>query len=66
MHITVNGQKLECDSPITVIETLARLGYTDHFLAVAVNHTCIRRDEYGTYQLSDGDLVEILAPMAGG
>ncbi len=66
MQIKVNGRPLEIAATLTVEGLLEQLGYQDHFVAVAVNETCIPRRSYGEHRLGERDTIEILAPMAGG
>lgn len=64
--ITVNGKSLTLRGPRTVAALLVELGYKDSFVAVAVNHACVRKSEYPSFAIQAGDEVEILAPMSGG
>lgn len=67
MQIQVNGQTLElAQDSVTITTLLDQLGYTNRFVAVAVNQDCISRQNFASYQLNPRDQVEILAPMAGG
>lgn len=66
MRIRVNGKEIEIDEVHTVDSLLEKLGYTDRFLAVAVNQQCILKKRYAEERLRAGDDIEILAPMAGG
>jgi sulfur carrier protein len=66
MDLIINGDPVLIKTATTVGELLGELGYSDPFVAVAVNKTCVRRAEFGATQLCSGDEVEILAPMAGG
>lgn len=66
MRIRVNGKDIDTAEAISVDALLDSLGYTDRFLAVAVNQRCILKKLYADERLAAGDDVEILAPMAGG
>jgi sulfur carrier protein len=66
MQIIINGQPTPLEKPLSVQELLHRLGYLDHFVAVAVNQECVLRRNYGTQFVQAEDQIEILAPMAGG
>jgi len=66
MNIVINGKTTAFDKPISVQELLHRLGYLDHFVAVAINQECVLRRNYGTQWINADDQIEILAPMAGG
>ncbi len=67
MQIQVNGQTLELtEDSVTIAALLEQLGYTNRFVAVAVNQDCITRQNFATHVLQSRDQIEILAPMAGG
>lgn len=67
LAVKVNGAPLRlARSVATVSDVLAELGYVDQFVAVALNRTCVRRGDFTTTPVQQGDEVEILAPMAGG
>ena len=66
MSITINGQVTAFEGPISVTTLLQALGYSDHFVAVAINQECILRKHYDTQLIQANDQLEILAPMAGG
>lgn len=66
MRIQVNGKEHMTDAGTTVDKLLEELGFYGRMVAVAVNHQCILRREYTAKALGERDVVEILAPMAGG
>ena len=66
MQIVINGKPTDFEQSISVQDLLHRLGYLDHFIAVAVNQECVLRRNYGTHFVKAQDQIEILAPMAGG
>ena len=65
--LTVNGetQRLEVDSVAALLTCLqsdtSRLG-----VAVAVNDTVVRRADWATHPVAEGDRVEIVKPLRGG
>jgi len=63
----VNGTVM-IDTAGTVADLLERhgIGPWTKFVAVAVNGTVVRRDAWGTTQLSPEDEVEIIKPLQGG
>lgn len=63
--LTINGKRQTVQAP-SVDELLTELGMRDAFVAVAVNHACVRRRDFAATAVTDGDEIEILAPMAGG
>lgn len=65
MKINVNGNLQELASA-TLSDALAELGYVDAKIATAVNETFIPVSQRNAYELTQGDRLEILAPMQGG
>ena len=66
MQIKVNGENRELVQQMTVASLLTQLGYTDGFVAIAVNHACVPRSLHGSTLVAENDEIEILAPMSGG
>jgi len=64
--LTVNGKNMEVDPSVTLAELIAHLGWEHHVGAVAVNLTFVSADAYALKHLTEGDTVEILAPVYGG
>lgn len=64
MKIVLNGTPEESSSP-TLDALLAEFGFSGH-VATAVNETFVAATDRATHTLSDGDRVEVLAPMQGG
>ncbi len=65
MTIVLNGEKVETQSAL-LNEVLAELGYGDAKVATAINEEFVPETMRGDVVLSDGDRLEILAPMQGG
>jgi sulfur carrier protein len=63
---TVNGRLRELPDEVTVAALLDLLGSPRIGVAVACNDCVVRRDDYGTQQLRDGDRIEIIEAVAGG
>lgn len=66
VSVTVNGRKLELEGPTRLLDYLTEQGLADRRIAVAVNGTVLRREEFGGVTLSDGDSLEIVRPVGGG
>ncbi|MBI4218638.1 MAG: sulfur carrier protein ThiS [Chloroflexi bacterium] len=66
MTVTINGKKLELQEPTTLIEYLRSRGLADRQIAVAVNGTVVRKEDFGGITLRDGDQLEIVRPVGGG
>ena len=66
IQILINGKEHILSEACSVESLLEKLGYTQHFVAVALNGVCVRRAAYATSLIQSSDEIEILAPMAGG
>ncbi|AKH68415.1 thiamine biosynthesis protein ThiS [Spongiibacter sp. IMCC21906] len=66
ISVSVNNDAKQCDpqQPLTVL--LAEWGFEREKIAVAVNGDFVPRSHYQQFTLSDGDNVDVLAPVQGG
>ncbi len=64
--IKVNGKIKEYENSITIESLILQEGYKKDIVVVEVNEKIIKKNEYGTYMLEDGDKVEILKFVGGG
>jgi sulfur carrier protein len=65
MRIYVNGDQREIE-PGTLALALSALGYGGKKVATAVNGRFVPAPARAGTELSDGDKVEVVAPMQGG
>jgi sulfur carrier protein len=63
---TINGEARDLPSGITVATLLEQLGVARSGIAVAKNERVVRRAEYESSTIADGDTVEIIKAVAGG
>jgi sulfur carrier protein len=66
VKLHVNGKPLELAQGATVADVVGTLGCGPRGVAVAVNSELVRRDEWPTAELAEGDSVEVLHAVAGG
>ncbi len=68
MKITVNGKDEEISGieSITVIDLLAKRDVNPEMVSVEVNDRILKKEEFTTILLKDGDRVEFLYFMGGG
>jgi thiamine biosynthesis protein ThiS len=66
MRLTVNGEILEKTNARTVMELLNELRIRPGQVAVEVNLAIIKKADYSTFGLNDGDKVEIVNFVGGG
>ncbi len=65
MKITVNGTPQEIEAT-TLAQALVALGFDDTKVATALNEGFVPATLRATTPLSDGDRIEVVAPMQGG
>jgi sulfur carrier protein len=63
---TINGEERELPDGITVAALLEQLGIVRNGIAVAKNDRVVRRAEYESSEIANGDAVEIIKAVAGG
>jgi len=66
VRATINGDPRDLPEGITVAALLELLGAPRSGIAVARNDRVVRRSEYETFPVSDGDAIEIIKAVAGG
>lgn len=66
MRISVNGDQKQIQDAKTVAALVAELGLEPSMVLVEHNGTALRRAEWASAALSDGDRIEILQVAAGG
>ena len=66
MTITLNGERFELDSPMTVAALLAQLDIDPRRVAVEHNLNIIKRQTYPDILIGEGDTVEIVNFVGGG
>jgi sulfur carrier protein len=66
MRLTVNGEPLELEGPVTVRQLVERLKFDDGPVAVECNREIVPRAQHTAHLLADGDVVEIVHFVGGG
>ncbi len=66
MKAEVNGETRELPDGTTVAALLELLGAPPAGIAVARNEVVVRRSEFATQTLAEGDCIEIIKAVAGG
>lgn len=62
----VNGKTIPLDKPMTLLELLQAQGYQLSRIAVECNEVIISKADYGTLELSESDVIEVVSFMGGG
>ena len=65
MKILLNGEMIETECS-TLSALLESLNHDESAVATAVNKAFVPIKQRHSYSLQSGDLIEIIAPMAGG
>lgn len=66
MTIVLNGEPKEIDANLSVAALLDELGLTPERLAIEVNRRIIRRADWPSTTLAEGDKVEVVHFVGGG
>ncbi len=66
MHLIVNGEPFENPRTETLADLLRELGIEPGRVAIEVNLSIIKKSDYHTFKLRDGDKIEIVNFVGGG
>jgi len=66
VRATINGEERELPEGVTVAVLLEQLGVVRNGIAVAKNDRVVRRADYDSSEITDGDAIEIIKAVAGG
>lgn len=66
MNIAVNGEKYSVDKDITVLSLLKELSVEGKTMAVAINMEIVKKQQWQSHSLKEGDKLELLHFVGGG
>ncbi len=66
MNITVNGEKKEVPTGITIAGLLEFLKIQHQRVAVELNESIVKKDRYDATAIKEGDALEVVSFMGGG
>ncbi|MBI5375810.1 MAG: sulfur carrier protein ThiS [Candidatus Schekmanbacteria bacterium] len=66
MQLKINGELKEFSGELTVYALLESLGIAGKQVAVELNREVIKKEDYMSVSLKDGDIVEIIHFVGGG
>lgn len=66
MNLIINGENLEFESGKNIDEILSILGVEAKIFAVVVNANLVKKEDYKSTILREGDRIEMLQFMGGG
>ena len=64
--VTLNGNPVELEQPLSIRELLASVHVPPDYLAVEINAEVVPRAEHATHLVRDGDAVEVVTLVGGG
>ena len=66
MTITLNGDPFTLENPLTIGGLLAHLEIDPRSVAVERNFVVVKRDQYPTTAIAEGDQIEVVTFVGGG
>ncbi len=66
MRLKINGEIIDNLKAATVTELLGELKIKPERVAVEVNLAIVKKTDYGSFNLNDGDTIEIVNFVGGG
>ena len=66
LHVLVNNQSLSLPPGSTVADALLAFGPSEGPFALALNDEFLPKSRYQVQTLSDGDTLDLVAPVGGG
>jgi len=66
INLMVNGKPRPIDSSVDLETYLASFGFNLRFIAVGYNGEVVKKDQFASLTLKDGDVLEIVRPVGGG
>ena len=66
MKLTINGEARELDNAVTLAQLLDTELPSTHGVAAAVDGEVVPRVHWATFQLADGQAIELLTAVQGG
>ena len=64
--VVINGSDTELDGPTSLVAYLESRDLAERRVAVAINGEIVRRPEYDSIIIREGDRLEIVRPAGGG
>lgn len=66
MRVYVNGESRELSGPASLAELITQLDLPAARIAVELNRTVVRRNDWSTTMLNDDDRIEVVHFVGGG
>lgn len=66
MKLIVNGESVEFQSEVTLVDIMKHLKLDGKVMATAVNMEVVKQDLWGSFKPANGDKIEMLDFVGGG
>lgn len=66
MKITVNGKEEELSESINIDVFVEHFGYDRKKIALEINKEIVTKSMYGSVEISEGDVIEVVTFVGGG
>lgn len=66
MKITVNGESMDFEKQLSLLEIMKQLKIEDQVMAAAVNMEVVKKDLWQEFAPKEGDAIEMLHFVGGG
>ena len=66
INLMVNGKPRPLETSVDLETYLASFGFNLKFVAVGYNGEVVKKDQFASLTLKDGDVLEIVRPVGGG
>ena len=66
INLMVNGKPRPLETSVDLETYLASFGFNMKFVAVGYNGEVVKKDQFASLTLKDGDVLEIVRPVGGG
>ena len=66
VEVVINGDNTTFDSPTSLAQYISSLDIDTKLIAIAYNQTVLRKEEWSSVTLDDGDRIEVGQAVGGG
>ncbi len=66
MKVIINGEERIIEESMSVLDLLKDLGIEEKTMAAAINMQVVKKENWDTHQLQEGDKIEFLQFVGGG
>lgn len=66
MNLTLNGKNFDAPNKCSISDLIVALGYENKNIAIEVNEIIIAKSRHNSFNLKEGDKIEIIEAVGGG